>query len=223
MDLLFLGLIVRAGQFRRMLSLRAMCSNVLLVFMSFNLDTRLLLRGRVFRLGIGEKIGNVALVFFAVDWYDEVWRVVANFAYLLRDGIAFKFAFVRFQNGLQFLRPGLSGGIEPCSHLFASIVQNNRHAIMEELQIRVGGGCDHGVRVQLLLRAYRTLLASTRLDNIISRETAPEKQARHYNYWISPSYFTQSHSPAKHIRSPSLRRTKCGTFSLPPGPFFNHS
>jgi hypothetical protein len=38
---------------------------------------------------------------------------------------------------LQFFRPGLPAWIEPCSHLFTSIVHNHRHSVMEEFQIRV--------------------------------------------------------------------------------------
>lgn len=139
MDLLFLGFVIRARHFWRMLPLRAMCSECVfkVLIILFILDTGFLLGRRLFCLGIGEEIGNVALVFFAVDGDDEIGRIVAHFSNFLGDGVALELAFIRFQNGLQFFRPGLSTRIEPYSHLFTSIVHYHRHPVMEEFQIRV--------------------------------------------------------------------------------------
>ena len=100
MELLFLALVFRALDFWRMLSLRTMCSKVHFLFFFFNPGTGLLLRGHIFRLGIREEIGNVALVFFAIDWNYKIWRVVAHFAHFFGDGIALELALVGSQDGL---------------------------------------------------------------------------------------------------------------------------
>lgn len=58
---LFLSLILRARWFWRMLSLRAVCSDILLVFISFSLNTRLLLRDASFALALAKKLAMLLL------------------------------------------------------------------------------------------------------------------------------------------------------------------
>lgn len=112
----------------------------------------------ILRVGLGlggfslvtEEVCDIVLVCSAVDWDQEGGRVVAHLAHVFADRVTLEFAMVWLQEVLQVAAPLGAGWVQPGADGVGSIVQDDGHAVMEEVELLVGVGGDDGVGEQLL-------------------------------------------------------------------------
>ena len=102
---------------------------------------------------IAEEVCDIGLVLLAVDWDDEGRGVIADFANLFADRVHLKRAVVRFQQRLQLPGPLVTGRVEPPLEIVGARLQDNWHAVVQELELFVGVCRDDCIRISLLLRA----------------------------------------------------------------------
>lgn len=131
------------------------CAGFFWVFHSFHHSGGRSLGSTISRLlfltrSIPKEIGNVFLILLAVDGDNEAGRIVSDLAHVLIDWVALELTLKRLQHRLQLLGPLVASRVQPHLDILGSRVQNDRHAIMQELKLLVRVRRDDRVRIQLL-------------------------------------------------------------------------